>query len=100
MYHLCVAIKFPTMFMGAPLDESKKARLQEALRWFDAILKGREWCAAETFTVADITLCVTVSQIEAFGFELTPYARVRAWLQKCKEELAPHGYEVICKHIL
>lgn len=80
--------------MGAPLDESKKARLQEALRWFETILKGRIWCAADTFTVADLALCVTVSQIEAFGLEMTPYPRIRAWLQKCKEELEPHGYEV------
>lgn len=63
------------MFMGASLDESKKARLDEALGWLDAMLKGRTWCAADNITVADVTLVVTVSQIEAFDFDLKPYAR-------------------------
>lgn len=44
--------------------------------------------------LADLSLCVTVSQIEAFGFELGPYPKVRAWLQKCKDELEPFGYKV------
>lgn len=29
------------MLLGAPLDEAKKARLDEALGWFDAMLKGK-----------------------------------------------------------
>uniref|UniRef100_A0A1B0CQY6 glutathione transferase n=1 Tax=Lutzomyia longipalpis TaxID=7200 RepID=A0A1B0CQY6_LUTLO len=86
---------FPTLFVGAHLDETKKARLAEALGWFDDILKGRKWVATDNFTIADLTLCVTVSQIEAFGFELGPYGRVRAWFQHCKDELEPHGYDEI-----
>lgn len=56
--------KFPTLMMGAALDSMKKARLDEALGWFDTMLKGRTWCAANDITVADISLVVTVSQIE------------------------------------
>lgn len=82
------------MFMGASLDESKKARMDEALGWFDTMLKGRTWCAANNMTVADITLLVTVSQIEAYDFDLKPYARVGAWLTKCKAALELYGYEV------
>lgn len=82
------------MFMGAPLDEAKKARLNEALGWFDAMLKGRTWCAGDSLTVADITLLVTVSQIEAMDFDLKPYARVMLWLNRCKSALEPYGYEV------
>lgn len=82
------------MFYGAPLDESKKAKLAEALGFFDTVLKGNQWAAADQFTIGDLSLCVTVSQIEAFGFDLGPYPRVRAWFQKCKEELEPFGYQV------
>ncbi|CAD7085290.1 unnamed protein product [Hermetia illucens] len=85
----------PTIFMGAPFDETKKAKLSEALGWFDTMLKGRTWAAADHFTIADLSLCVTVSQIEAFEFELRPFSRVRAWLQRCKDELQPFGYEEI-----
>lgn len=84
------------MLVGAHLDETKKAKLNEALYWFDTMLKGKTWAAIDHFTIADLTLCITVSQIEAFGFELGPYGRVKAWLQRSKDELEPYGYEVIC----
>jgi glutathione S-transferase len=58
------------------------------------MLKGHPYAAGGTFTVADISLCVTVSQIEAFGFELLPYKNVRVWLKKCKVEMDAFGYEV------
>ncbi|XP_059610585.1 glutathione S-transferase D7 [Phlebotomus argentipes] len=86
---------FPTMFVGAPLDETKKARLAEALGWMEEILKGRTWIATEDFTIADLTICVTISQIEAFDFELGPYPKVRAWFQLCKDKLEPFGYNEI-----
>lgn len=82
------------MLLGAPLDETKKAKLAEALMWFDTVLKGRTWAAASTFTLADLALCVTVSQIDAFEFDMRPYPRVNAWFSKCKEELEPFGYDV------
>lgn len=83
------------MFIGAHLDETKKARLEEALGWLEAILKGRIWAAAEHFTLADLSLCVTVPQIEAFGFDLQAYPKTRVWLAKCKEELDQFGYQEI-----
>lgn len=83
------------MFLGAPLDEKKKARLDEALGWFETMLKGRIWCANNNFTVADLALCITVSQIEAFDFDLKPYGRIRNWLKRCKETLEPYGYSEI-----
>ncbi|GAB0088259.1 Glutathione S-transferase D7 [Sergentomyia squamirostris] len=86
---------FPTLFVGAHLDESKKARLAEALGWFEDILRGRKWVATDNFTIADLTLCVTISQIEAFDFELGPYPKIRAWFQNCKDELDPYGYDEI-----
>lgn len=82
------------MFMGAPLDESKKARLDEALGWFDTMLKGRTFCAANNITVADISLLVTVSQIEAFEFDIKSYTRIMAWFKRCKAALELYGYEV------
>ncbi|XP_049547849.1 glutathione S-transferase D7 [Anopheles darlingi] len=95
LYQRVVDYYFPTIFFGAHLDQTKKAKLAEALGWFDAMLKPYQWSAANHFTIADISLCVTVSQIEAFQFDLLPYPRVRAWLQKCKDELEPHGYHDI-----
>ncbi|XP_013101400.1 glutathione S-transferase D7 isoform X2 [Stomoxys calcitrans] len=93
LYQRMVEYYFPTMFMGAPLDETKKAKLNEALGWFDDILKGRQFSAAEQFTIADLTLMVTISQIEAFGFDLVSFNRVRQWYKRCKEFMQPYDYE-------
>ena len=81
--------------MGAHLDQTKKAKLTEALGWFDAMLKKTTYAAASHLTIADISLCVTVSQIEAFGFEMQSFHKIKAWLLKCKEELEPYGYTEI-----
>lgn len=85
--------QFPTMFIGAPLDEGKRARLSEAVGWLNVILEGREYAAAGHFTIADLTLMVTISQLDAFGFELNPYKHIRQWLERCKEHMAPYDYE-------
>ncbi|KAL5283288.1 hypothetical protein ACFFRR_005895 [Megaselia abdita] len=85
----------PTIFMGAPLEESKKSKLNEALYWLECMLKGKTWLAAEHFTIADLTCGVTVSQIEAFEFDLRNYPKTRDWLQRFKDELEPYGYQEI-----
>ncbi|XP_017102850.2 glutathione S-transferase D7 isoform X1 [Drosophila bipectinata] len=84
---------FPTMFIGAPLDEGKRAKLAEAVGWLNIILEGKQYSAAEHFTIADLTLLVTVSQLEAFEFELRPYKHIRQWLDRCKDHMAPYDYE-------
>lgn len=85
--------QFPTMFIGAPLDEVKRAKLSEAVGWLNVIMEGREYAAADHFTIADLTLLVTISQLEAFGFDLKPYKHIRPWLERCKEHMAPYDYE-------
>lgn len=58
------------------------------------MLKGRTWAAVNNFTIADLALTVTVAQIESFNIDLEPYTRIRTWLQRCKDYLRPHGYDV------
>lgn len=96
LYQRTLEYYFPTILLGAHLDEAKKARLAEALQFFEAMLnKERKFSTSDDFTVADLTLCVTVSQIEAFKFDMLPYPKVRKWLKECKMELECYGYEVI-----
>ena len=40
--------------------ESNRARSEEAMRWFDAQLHGREWLATADYTIADIVLLTTL----------------------------------------
>ncbi|XP_053945502.1 glutathione S-transferase D7 isoform X1 [Anastrepha ludens] len=84
---------FPTIFHGSPLNASKKAKLCEAFNWFNEMLRDHEFSATDNFTIADITLSVTVSQCEAFGFDISAYDYVMVWLQRCKDYLLPYEYE-------
>lgn len=68
--------------------------MNEALGFFEAMLKGRTWAAVNNFTLADLSLTVTVAQIESLRFDLEPYTRIKMWLERCKDYLRPHGYDV------
>lgn len=84
--------------MGAPLDETKKAKLDEAVGWFNSILKRihvkKPFVTGSNFTIADIALLVTVSQLEAFGYDLSHYGLVLQWLKQCKNHMEKYDYEV------
>lgn len=82
------------MQRGLPQDESKRAPLLDSLGFLDTMLTDRQWVATDQFTVADVSLTVTVSQIEGFGMDLKPFAQVTSWLDRCKELLGPFGYKV------
>lgn len=95
LYQRTVDYYFPSILLGAHLDESKKARLAEGLKFFEAMLsKDRKFATSNDFTIADLCLCVTTSQIEIFGFDMLPYPKIRKWLKECKIELESYGYEV------
>lgn len=94
-------LQYPVIFGGnSTIDEQKVAKLHEALGFFEIMLKGRTWAAVNNFTIADLTLTVTVAQLEMLEFNLEPYTRIRTWLQRCKDYLRPHGYDVsVCHHL-
>lgn len=94
MYQRTLDYFFPTIILGAPLDETKKARLTEALGFFEAMLKNKKFTTGDDFTIADLALCVTISQIDAFEFNLYPFPKTRKWLNECRKELEPFGYHV------
>lgn len=59
------------------------------------MLRDRIWSTGDAFTVADVTLTVTVAQMEAFGIDLKVYARIDDWLQRSKALLKATGYDAI-----
>lgn len=94
LYQRTLEFFFPTILLGAPLDQTKKARLSEALKFFETMLKNKKFSTGDEFTIADIAICVTISQIKAFGFDLYQYPKIRKWLAECETELEPYGYQV------
>ncbi|KAK9704470.1 Glutathione S-transferase, N-terminal domain [Popillia japonica] len=70
--------------------------LQKAKDAFDIIngfLENTEYVGGNTFSIADISLLVTVTGFHLFQFDLTPYERVSKWFNKAKE-ICP-GYDDI-----
>lgn len=99
LYQRTYEYYFPTILFGALLDETKKAKLAEGLLFFEAMLsKDKKFCTSDVLTIADLSLCITTSQIEAFEFDLYPYPKVRKWLTNCKAELAQYGYDVMIRN--
>jgi glutathione S-transferase len=75
------------MFGGAPYDDAKLKKLEEAFEYLDKFLEGQDWAAGSEMTLADITLAASTSTAEAVGFNLTKYSNVTSWLKKCKSTL-------------
>ena len=74
--------KFTERLPGRNLEwgESNRPRVDEALRFFDASLAGREFLAADHFTIADILLLCTVDFAGFIGIEMADdLANLRAW---------------------
>lgn len=74
--------KFTERLPGRNLDwgESNRPRVDEAMRFFDASLAGREFIAADHFTIADILLLCTVDFAGFIGIEMADdLTNLRAW---------------------
>ncbi|MBP6379218.1 MAG: glutathione S-transferase family protein [Sphingorhabdus sp.] len=60
--------------------ESNRPRVEEALRFFDSALEGREFLAADHYTMADILLLTTVDFAGFIGVSMSDdLASLRAW---------------------
>jgi glutathione S-transferase len=57
-----------------------------ALAALDRHLDGREWLVGDGMTIADISLYAYTHVAHEGGFDLEPYANVRAWLDRVAEE--------------
>lgn len=65
---------------NADWGESNRPRAEEALRFFNAALDGREFLAADDYTIADILLLTTVDFAGFIGIGMSDdLASLRAW---------------------
>lgn len=76
--------RFATLF-GQPLDEvlyrHHEANARRLLPVLDSHLQGRRYLVGESFTVADLAVAEMIAVADDAGFDLTPHAHVRAWLE-------------------
>nr|QIC35737.1 glutathione S-transferase delta 1 [Ostrinia furnacalis] len=85
----------PMIFKGVPMDEEKASKLNEAIDWLNTMLDGKAFVAGDNLTLADISMIVTFTNLEAFEYDFSKYENVVKWFGNTKKALAPYGYEEI-----
>ncbi|XP_041988753.1 glutathione S-transferase 1-like isoform X3 [Aricia agestis] len=87
----------PMIFAGQPFNDEAAEKLNEALGWLNSMLDGRAFVAGDNLTIADITIIVTITNLEAFEYDLSAYENVTKWYERTKKVLEPYGYSDIDK---
>lgn len=82
-------------FVAGNSDSEAWNKLTEALGFLNVMLRDDKWLAGDTFTLADLSLTVTMAHIESYGADLTDYGRVEKWLKRSKAVLQPYNYDEI-----
>ncbi|XP_069700622.1 glutathione S-transferase 1-1-like [Periplaneta americana] len=97
LYPRLAAFYYPMMFCDASVDAARLARLEEAFQFLDIFLGGGDdWVAGRCLTIADIALVVSVSTVDALGFDVNKYSKVAKWYNRCKATIK--GYYELNQH--
>ncbi|BES94430.1 unnamed protein product [Nesidiocoris tenuis] len=78
---------YPMIFGGAPYDEEKAKKLDEAYKFLDLYLGQSEWAAGDNLTIADLALVASVSTAEACDWDVNKYPNIAKWYAKCKTSI-------------
>ncbi|CAH0723657.1 unnamed protein product, partial [Brenthis ino] len=92
LYKRYLDLYVPILFGGGEYNEEAAAKLNEALDWLNTMLEGRAFVAGENLTVADISMVVVLSNLEALEFDYSAHENVAKWFERTKKELEPYGY--------
>nr|AVZ44716.1 glutathione S-transferase 1 [Grapholita molesta]UYI58584.1 glutathione S-transferase 13 [Grapholita molesta]WDQ36037.1 glutathione S-transferase 1 [Grapholitha molesta] len=82
---------YPQVFGGAPADQEKKQKVEDALKLLDQFLDGQKYVAGPNLTLADLSLIAGVSSFEASDIDFKKYSNVNRWYETVKSS-AP-GYQ-------
>jgi glutathione S-transferase len=66
--------------------EEKRLGGEKALRALEDGLAGREWLVGSAFSIADIALYAYTHVAPEGGFDLGPFAAIRAWIDRVAAE--------------
>ncbi|CAG4945133.1 unnamed protein product [Colias eurytheme] len=92
-----IGLYVPMLFHGAPYNEEEAVKLNNALKILDITLEGRVFVAGDNLTIADISIIVTISNLEALKFDYSAHQNIVKWFERTKKALEPYGYEEIDK---
>jgi glutathione S-transferase len=86
-------VAVPRFWAHAGLLDENRDRLPEklergnaALRVMEGHLAGHAYFVGERYSIADIALYAYTHVAEEGGFELGPYAAIRAWCRRVREQ--------------
>lgn len=75
----------PIMLRNQPADPEKFKEVEAAFSYLDSFLTAKPYVAdTDTYTIADIALCATMTNFDAVGFDYSKYPNVAKWYENCK----------------
>lgn len=69
--------QYPQVFAGAPADQDKKSKIEEALVLLDKFLEGQTYLAGRNLTLADLSVVASISTFEASDVDFKKYANIK-----------------------
>ncbi|XP_065339779.1 glutathione S-transferase 1-like [Cloeon dipterum] len=86
-------ITFPLLFLKCKeIPEEKRKKVFDAYEFLEKFLADNEYLTGNSFTIADICCISTVSSlVEALRVPADDYPKVKAWIQRCRDNLP--GYK-------
>nr|QEP99756.1 glutathione S-transferase delta 2 [Glyphodes pyloalis]QGZ00471.1 glutathione S-transferase delta2 [Glyphodes pyloalis]QIJ96706.1 glutathione S-transferase delta 2 [Glyphodes pyloalis] len=82
---------YPQLFGGAPADQAKLEKLEDALKVVNTLLEGKQYLTGNTLTIADLDYLAAISTFEATDVNFLKYPNIKRWYETAKSN-AP-GYE-------
>ena len=78
--------RFWRHFLDRPVDDERMDRGRQALGVMERHLAQRRFFVGERYGIADVALYAYTHVADEGGFDLSPYAAVRAWLERVASE--------------
>ncbi|XP_046830257.1 uncharacterized protein LOC124429260 [Vespa crabro] len=81
---------YPTIFAGAPKDQTKYEKLEKVLEFLDKFLENETYVAGKNMTIADHSIAVTVSNFELMNYDLSKFSHITKWYKRMKTEIVKY----------
>ncbi|CAH2085413.1 unnamed protein product [Euphydryas editha] len=95
LYKRYMDLYMPILFKSEAYSDEAAEKLNEALGWLNSMLEGHAFVAGDNLTIADISIVVTLTNLEALGFDYSAHDNVVKWFDRTKKTLEPYGYAEI-----
>jgi len=76
---------YPMIFAGADKDPAKLEKINDAMKFLDIFLEGKDYAAGDNLTIADLALVASISTYEVVEYDLSPYKNITRWFAKVKQ---------------